>query len=242
MGDLNVPGLLPERVIQQIEEIQRAYPKNFLNGLNRSYKYAPYIRQELAKAGLPADLVWLAQVESQFSPKVVSRAGAGGMWQFMKDTARRYDISADEYVDERFHWQKATHAAVQHLADLCTHYDGNWPLAIAAYNMGEGGVDRCIEMNGGERDLWKLVENPPAANRMQDETKNFYAKLLATIIVAKNPERYGFQVTPQDPDEVEWVTVNGCYALADLEQACGLPDGRLRELNPHLVREVTNPS
>ncbi len=241
LGDLRLPGPLPERVLQQLDQIQRAYPKNFQAGLNRSYKYAPHIRQEFAKAGLPADLMWLAQVESQFSPKVVSRAGAGGMWQFMRGTAKRYDIRMDTYVDERFNWKKSTRAAVSYLTELYNRFDQNWPLAITAYNMGEGGVERAIAANGGERDLWKLIETPPASNMMQNETKDFYAKLLATIIVARNPDRYGMTVDPRNPDDTVEIPVTGTYALSDLERACGVGEGALQELNPDLLRGVTPP-
>ncbi len=240
-GDLSIPGPLPERVIQQVEEIQSAYPRNFERGLNRSFKYLPYIREEFAKAGLPQDLVWLAQVESQFYTKAVSPAGAGGMWQFMRGTAKRYDIRMDSYVDERYNWKKATHAAIAYLSELYQEFDGNWPLAISAYNMGEGGVARAVAASGGERDLWKLIDDSPASSSIPNETKNFYAKLLATIIVARNPERYGLNVQPSDPDEVEPVQVSGSYRLAELEQTCSLPEGTLATLNPELVRGVTPP-
>ncbi len=240
MGDLPIKFPLNERVLTEIGEIQNVQPytENFQAGLNRSAKYGPYIRSELAKAGLPKDLMWLAMVESQFTPKIISRAGAGGMWQFMRSTGRRYNLRIDYYVDERFHWQKCTQAAITYLKDLYELF-GSWPLAISAYNMGEGGIERAIAANGGERDLWTLLDTPPAAYHIRRETKKFYPKLLATIIIANNPERYGFTLEPQAPDPCVSVPVKGPYSLAALDKACGLPSGTLGRLNPHLIRGVS---
>ncbi|MCC6696334.1 MAG: LysM peptidoglycan-binding domain-containing protein [Candidatus Hydrogenedentes bacterium] len=238
-GELFSKGFINERVIKEIEEIQKLYPKNFQGGLDRSYKYRPYIEQELEKAGLPKDLVWLAMVESQFHPSVTSRAGAVGMWQFMRATGTRYGLRVDNYVDERRDWQKATHAAIRYLTDLNTMFGGDWPLAISSYNMGEGGISRSIAMNGGERDLWKLMETPPASNHMKEETKKFYPKLLASVLVGKNPERYGFKRNPSPMEEILRVPVRGSYSLAMLDKEAGLPSGTLKRLNPDLVKGVT---
>lgn len=241
-GDLAIEFPLHERVLDEIEEIQKCYPKQFQAGLDRSFKYLPHIRAEFAKAGLPQDLVWLAMVESQFHPKVVSRAGAGGLWQFMRGTGQRYNLRIDRYTDDRFNWQKATQAAICYLRDLNTRFDGNWSLAVTAYNMGEGGLERAIASTGGVSDLWKLLETPPASSQMQLETKKFYPKLVASILVAKDPERFGFKANPQPADDSVRVPIQGSYSLKALEQVCGLPPGTLVNLNPDLVRGVTPPS
>lgn len=240
--DIEIPTVLHERVLKEIEEIQEVYPRNFQNGLNRYAKYAPHIRSELAKAGLPTDLVWLAMVESQYAPWVTSRAGAGGMWQFMKATGERYGLRVDSYVDERYDWEKATQAACGYLKDLGERFDGEWSLALTAYNMGEYGMERAIASNGGERDLFKLIETGAASKRMQEETKKFYPKFLASMIVASNPQRFGFTMEPEAPDAVLRVPVEGSYSLATLEQACGLENGTLKRLNPGLIKGVTPPS
>jgi len=241
-SDIDIEYPLSDRVLAEIEEIQNLYPRNFQGGLDRSYKYLPYIQEQFAQAGLPQDLVWLAMVESQFSPKVVSRAGAGGMWQFMRDTGNRYGLKVDRYVDDRFNWKKSTPAAVQYLSELYDHFDGSWPLAVSAYNMGEGGLDRAIASNGGERNLWKLIETPPASEAIQQETKKFYPKLLASIIVAKDPERFGFTSNPQDPEQTARAPIRGSYSLTTLDRALDLPEGTLRQYNPDLIRGVTPPS
>ncbi|GMU94125.1 MAG: hypothetical protein AMXMBFR4_31830 [Candidatus Hydrogenedentota bacterium] len=232
--------VLKERVRAEIEEIQQRYPKNFQAGLDRSAKYLPYIQQEFAKAGLPKDLVWLAMVESQFHPDVTSRAGAVGMWQFMKATGQRYGLQVDNYVDERRNWEKATVAAAKYLSAL---YDmhGSWALAVSSYNMGEAGIARAVAMNGGEKDIWRLIEIPPASDHIPTETKKFYPRLLASVIVAQSPERYGFRRNPLPPDSTVRVPIRGSYSIAALERASSLPSGTLKKLNPDLVRGVTPP-
>lgn len=241
-GDLFAGIPINEYVISEIEEIQKLYPRNFQHGLNRSFKYRPILEKKFVEAGLPRDLVWLAMVESQFHPDVTSRAGAAGMWQFMRGTGTRYGLRVDNYVDERRDWEKATDAAIAYLTDLRDQFQGKWPVAIASYNMGEGGMARAIAMNGGDSDLWNLIETPPASNHMQRETKKFYPKLLASIIVGKSPERYGFTREPQELEVTTRIPVTGSYSLAALERASDLPSGTLKKLNPELIRGATPPN
>jgi membrane-bound lytic murein transglycosylase D len=241
VGDLPIPFPLPERVLHEIEAITEAYPRGFQAGLNRSFRYAPAVRAELARAGLPQDLVWLAMVESQFKTTAVSHAGARGMWQFMPATGKRYGLRIDSYIDERHNWEKATQAAIAYLSDLYQMF-GEWPLAVSAYNMGEYGLEKTISYAGGERDLWKILESPAGQETMHRETRKFYPKLVASIIVASSPEKYGFTLAPEPPDDVVRVRVTGSYSLAQLEKAARLPDGTLRALNRDLIRGVTPPS
>lgn len=241
-NDIQVPFPLPERVLIEIDEIMNLYPGGFQAGLNRAQKYMPYIRSELKKAGLPEELGWLCMVESQFAPKIDSPAGAGGMWQFMPATARRYQLRVDNYVDERYNWVSATRSAIAMLSYLHDYFDGDWALAIAAYNMGEGGMKRAIEANGGQADYWKLIETPPASDRIKRETKKYYPRFLASVIVANNPQRYGFSVTPAQPEMPVRVPAKAMYALSDLDKSMGLPPGTLAKYNPDLIAEVTPPS
>lgn len=237
-----IPFPLPERVLQEIDEIQNVYPKNFQTFLDRSQKYMPYIRQRLREEGLPEEMGYLALVESGFQPKIVSRAGAGGMWQFMRPTARRFNLRVDSHVDERYDWHSATDAAIDYMKVLYKEFDGSWPLALSAYNMGEGGLARAIASNGGERDLWTLIETPPASYRIRLETKKYYARFVATLIVAHSPERYGFKNNPIPPEDCVKHPVTGVYALSDLDREMGYPNGTLARLNPALLNEVTPPS
>ncbi|MCC6794609.1 MAG: LysM peptidoglycan-binding domain-containing protein [Candidatus Hydrogenedentes bacterium] len=232
---------LQQRVLSEIEDIKRRYPKNFQTGLDRSWQYRAFIEQQFLAAGLPKELCWLAMVESLFQPTVVSRVGATGMWQFMPSTGRRYGLRIDNYVDERRDWEKATRAAVEYLSDLHDFHKGAWPLAVASYNMGEGGISRMVAMNGGERDIWRLMETPPASDHMPEETKKFFPKLVAYTMVASSPAMYGFKSNPVQPEPLTRVPVNGSYSLAAIEKANDLPSGSLKRLNPALIRGATPP-
>jgi len=241
ISGLPMPIPPPPRVVRQIEKVQTLYPKNFQAGLDRAATYIPHLKAEFAKAGLPEDLVWLAMVESQFNPRAYSRAGAAGMWQFMSATGRRYGLDRDAYVDDRYNWHKATQAAIAYLTELYEMFDESWPLAVSAYNMGERGLERAIAAAGGERDFWRLLETRAADRHIRLETKEFYPKLCASILVAKNPERYGFRASTAPPMDIKRVAVKGHYSLEDLDRACGLPSGTLKQLNPDLLLGLTPP-
>jgi membrane-bound lytic murein transglycosylase D len=240
-SNLDIPYPLPAEVEVELDELQNSYPQTFQRGLNRSTRYMPYLKEEFRKAGLPEDLAWLAMVESMFQPKVVSPAGAGGMWQFMRATGRRYNLRMDSYVDERYNWHSATSAAIEYLKGLHNYFDGEWALAVTAYNMGEGGLGRAISANDGERDFFTLVKTPPACDRMKEESKKYYPRLIAYIIAANDPEAYGFTVEPESFEDVLRVPVEGMYHLSDLERVLGLSHGTLARLNPDLLREATPP-
>jgi membrane-bound lytic murein transglycosylase D len=239
---LVLPNPLPEPVLAEIRELQNDYPGTFQRGLNRASKYEGPLRARLCEAGLPEDLIWLAMVESMFQNKIVSPAGAGGMWQFIPASARRFQLRMDSYVDERYNWQRCTEAAIEYLKNLHDFFDGRWDLAVTAYNMGEGGLARAIAANGGETDFFKLIQTPPASDRIRMESKKYYPRLLAYIVVTANPEKYGFTRGTEPPDDVERVPVQGMYGLARLDEALGFAPGTLEQLNPDLLRDTTPPS
>ena len=240
-SELNYPNPLNDRVLAEIHHIQNTYPKSFQAGLNRSARYMPYIREEFEKAGLPDDLVWLAMVESQFTPRINSRVGAGGMWQFMPGTGGRFGLQRDHYIDERYDWKKSTQASIQYLSKLYEMFD-SWPLAVSSYNVGEGAIERAIAMNGGQRDLWALLDTGAASKRIPRETKKFYPKLLASALIANNPEKYGFTHTPDPIEETETIQITGAYMLRDMEVAGGIGAGTLEKLNTHFRYGYTPPN
>lgn len=237
-GDLPIPDPLPQEVQDQIRRIQNGYPQQFQRGLNRSVRYLPYIHHEFAKAGIPLDLAWLAIVESNFWSDATSHAGAGGMWQFMRATGQQYNLQASAELDERYNWEKATRAAARHLQDLYNTF-GTWPLAITAYNSGTYNVQRRMAMNGNDTDVFRLMSTPPASNAFPQETREYYPKLLASIIVASDPEKYGFTISPDLPEPYKRVPVPGGYSLAALDSELGLPSGTLEKLNPELRQKRT---
>lgn len=237
-SDIVIPTPLPPQVLAEIDELQNRYRPTFQRGLDRSSAYMPHLRHMFREAGLPEELAWLAMVESMFQTKVISPAGAGGMWQFMRGTARHYKMRMDQYVDERFDWYLSTEAAICYLKNLHNFFNGDWALAVTAYNMGEGGLDRTLTACGGDRDFWTLLNNTSPSNRMKDESKKYFPRLLAYIIVTQTPEQYGFTAPVEPPLDVERIPVQGSYTLASLEEASGISKGTLAALNPDLLREM----
>jgi hypothetical protein len=168
--------------------------------LTRSTLYLPMIKKIFREYGLPDDLAYLAMIESGFNPNARSPAGACGLWQFIKGTGRRYGLVINNQVDERFDPEKSTRAAARYLLDLYKQF-GSWYLAAASYNCGEGRVQK--ELSKGNHNFWELSAN----KCLPTETKNYVPQMIAAIIIAKNPEKYGFAKPggrhPQDQDNLE---------------------------------------
>jgi membrane-bound lytic murein transglycosylase D len=159
------------------------------NGLTRSANYRPLAERIFAEEGVPTDLVWLAQVESGWRTTALSPAGALGVWQSMPATGVRFGLRQAGAVDERMDFVKATRAAARYLKVLNQRYRGDWHLAIAAYNCGEGNVDRAISRAGGVRDFWTLRR----LGLLPHETSNYVPAVLATALIASNPDRFRFE-------------------------------------------------
>ncbi len=160
--------------------------KQFTKWLERSGKYAPVLAQELRKANLPTDLLYLAMIESGFNQRAYSRARAVGLWQFMGATAKQYGLRIDRYVDERRDVEKSTRAAVAYLSDLYEEF-GDWHLAVAAYNAGPGRIRKGLRKYKTDN-FWDLAQH----RHLRLETKRYVPKLIAAIMIAKSPEKYGF--------------------------------------------------
>lgn len=203
--------------------------------LDRSSRYLDMIRQVLRKKGLPEDLAFTAMVESGFNPVAVSRAGAKGLWQFMEKTARRYGLRVDRWVDERLDPEKSTEAAAEHLKDLFAQF-GHWFLAQAAYNAGQLKVARAVERARSD-DFWTIA----SGRWLREETKQFVPQIQAAVLIARDPERYGFQVNPEAPIVYEVVSVPFSVELKKLAGLADLAPETLRDLNPELRRGMTPP-
>ena len=203
--------------------------------LKRSGRYLPMIRNIFLRYGLPEDLAYLAMIESGFNPFAYSRAGACGIWQFMRGTARKYGLKIDYWIDERRDPEKATEAAALYLSDLYEIF-GDWRLACAAYNAGEGKISRAI-LKYRTRDFWKLCRYP----YLRRETKNYLPKWLAALVIAKNPEKYGFFVKYDPPLDYEIVEVPGGTDLRVVALAAGVDYSTIKTLNAELRRAKTPP-
>jgi len=174
-------------------------------------------------------------IESGFNPVAVSRVGAKGMWQFMAPTARRYGLRVDRWLDERLDPEKSTVAAANYLRDLYSIF-GSWELVQAAYNAGEMKVLRAIQ-GTGTRDFWSLTQT----RFLMDETKNFVPAIHAVTIIGKEPEQYGFAVTPEEPLSYEQITVPRATSLKHVASVSGIPLDELIRLNSELRLKQTPP-
>src|SRR5262245_45723807 len=205
-------------------------------GLRRSGRFMMMARKIFKEEGVPQDIAWHGQVESAWSPIARSWAAAVGLWQFIPDTGARYGLRQNQYLDERSSFEKATRASARYLKWLATRYDGNWELAMAAYNSGEGRVDSAIARSG-YADFWEIYSR----GLIPQETRNYVPNILAVILIAKNPEKYGFSVKPEPPMKYDYVKVNNMLDLRLASDATDPPFEMLLALNRDLKRAVTPP-
>ncbi len=207
------------------------YRRRVSTGLERSGPYLPMIRAKFEAAGLPTEISYLPLIESAFSVKAYSRARAHGMWQFMSATGRYYGLEIGPLVDERRDPVRSTEAAVAYLSDLFNEFD-DWHLALAAYNSGAGNVRRAIRRSGS-RDFWTLKRYLPR------ETKNYVPAFIASVIVAKDPKKWGFPVPDERPWTYDRVDVPDALDLQFLADHSPLTIDELRQLNPAIRRDLT---
>jgi membrane-bound lytic murein transglycosylase D len=197
----------------------------------RARRYLPMMRQVFREKGLPEELINLAFIESAVNPWATSRVKAAGIWQFMAPTARLYGMQVTWWVDERRDPEKATRGAADYLKFLYGMFE-SWELALAAYNAGEGTVQRAIEKQSTS-DFWKL--------RLPRETRAFVPAFMAMAIISKEPERFGFSPPPDEPFAAETVELKHPADFHTLARAAGTTVEHLRELNPALIRYSTPP-
>jgi len=164
--------------------------------LKRSGRYEAKMRELLRARKLPEDLVYLALVESGMNPRIVSHAGAAGLWQFMPKAATAYGLRIDKHVDERLDPQRSTEAAMRFLQDLHARF-GRWELAMAAYNMGHGGLLTSIRKYN-TNDFWELSQLEAG---IPFETALYVPKIVAIAFVARNKEVFGCTDLQLDPAE-----------------------------------------
>jgi membrane-bound lytic murein transglycosylase D len=205
--------------------------------LQRAEPYLPYVRAVLASYNLPPDLIALPFIESGYSNAAYSPVGAGGMWQFMPYTARRFGLTVDWWVDERRDPYKATVAAAKYLTKLYQMF-GDWHLALAAYNAGEGKISRVMAASG-QCDFFDIAKDPKL---LKEETRHYVPKFLAVLKIFQNLDTLGFKkVNWQAGPNLKEVGVPGGTDLSAMAQACGLSWEQFREYNPGFRRQVSPP-
>jgi membrane-bound lytic murein transglycosylase D len=204
--------------------------------LLRSGRYRPLIDKALADQKLPKGLAYLPVIESAYTTSLTSTAGAHGIWQFMPETAREYGLRVDWWVDERADPERSTRAAAAYLRDLYTMFN-DWSLALAAYNCGPNRVRRSLD-DLGATTFWELLE----ASALPKETRGYVPTFYATLLIASDPETYGFTLGKSvERDDEKRIDVRGPVSLDYIAEVTGVEQDVLRQLNPALRRGVVPP-
>jgi membrane-bound lytic murein transglycosylase D len=237
--NLSLPVSMNERVDRWMERYLTDQRPAFERYLAREGLYSEMIQEALHARGMPEELIYLAAIESGFSPSATSRVMATGMWQFMGPTAQAFGLRIDEYVDERRDPYRATEAALDYLQELHGQF-GSWYLAAAAYNAGPGRVARALRAHAGdqagEEELyWEIIDHLPR------ETRAYVPKMLALVVLGQAAEDYGFEVEKASPVQYDRVWVPGGTSLRWVARSVESQAADIRDLNPHLIRGVTPP-
>jgi len=234
----DIPIVLNEAVLKSLNYWLGKGRKYFTDGLVRSGRYRDMIAETFKAESVPLDVMYLAQVESLFKTGAVSRARARGLWQFRRSTAVRYGMKVNRYIDERSDPEMATKAAARYLSDLYAMFK-DWSLVLAAYNWGEGKVQRLIDRSG-RSDFWDLRELKKRS--FPRETRNHVPLIMASIILARNPEKYGLPTELDQPPIFDRVTISKPTDLRAAAKLMGLTTVQLKELNPALRGMTTPPN
>jgi len=184
------------------------------------------IEEQLAKYGIPLEMKYLAIVESALNPTAISRAGAGGLWQFMVSTGKMYGLEVSSYQDERFDAYKSTDAACRYLKFLYNTF-GDWQLALAAYNSGPGNVNKAIRRSGGKRDFWSIKPYLPK------ETQGYVPAFIAVNYVMNHASEYN--IYPKKPlttfFEIDTIGVTKRVDFNELAKVVNMPVDDIAFLN-----------
>jgi len=213
-------------------------PNFLLHSAQRAAPYLYYISQQVKKRHLPVEMVLLPMIESAYNPFAYSTAGAGGIWQMMPDTATGFGVKQNWWYDGRRDVIASTKAALDYLVYLGGFFDGNWLLAIAAYNTGEGNVLAAIHRNirdGRNTDFWSLP--------LSQQTRDYVPRLLALAIIIANPERYPINFpSVHNAPYLAQVDVGGQIDLPHAAYLAGLSVQDLKQLNPGYNHTATDPN
>jgi membrane-bound lytic murein transglycosylase D len=211
--------------------------------LSEGTRYESLIRETLRKGGIPEDMYYLALVESGFDPNAYSKAAAVGMWQFMASTARGMGLRVDWWVDERRDPVRSTRAAAAFLAGLRDQF-GSIYLAAAAYNGGPGRIARGLSRYADDLDdidgddlFFALAEK----NYLRNETREYVPQIIAAALIAKEPQKYGMEITPREAYAYDSVSVPALTSLAAIARAACSTVKDLKWLNPQILRGMAPP-
>ena len=237
-GHKAIPLTMNEHVEYEIKQFQTVERNFFINAYRQSGRYIDKIVKALNEEGLPEELAWLPLVESGFNVRALSPARALGLWQFIPSTGYKFGLKRDDWIDERLDPDKSTKAAIAYLQELHLMF-GDWTTVLAAYNSGEGNVLKVIR---GQKvnyldNFWDLYE------RLPRETARYVPRFLATLLIVKEPGKYGFDLGEREEFlSCEVVTIEKQVRLDAISKEVGISEVLLSDLNPELRIKVTPPT
>lgn len=200
--------------------------------LNRANFYLPMIKKVFKEYGIPEELAYLPAIESAFDPYATSSSGAAGLWQFIRITGKRFGLRITSKVDERRDPYKSTVAAAKYLRYLYRMF-GRWDLVLAAYNCGEGCVQR--RMRSSNSDFWDIKHKLP------NQTKEYVPRFFAMVLIAKNPHKYGIKIHRANVYYVETKKFHKVKSLKKIAFELDVDYGLLRKYNAHFRKGIAYP-
>lgn len=222
---------------QGLENLIKSFLKNrrkaFANQMAVAQYYFPLFEEALAKQNVPLEIKYLAVVESALNPKAVSRVGATGLWQFMYQTGKQYNLNIDSYVDERSDPLKSSEAAAQYMTNMYAIFN-DWDLVLASYNSGPGNVTKAIRRSGGQQNFWNIKDKLPK------ETQGYVPAFLATMYIYEYHKEHG--IVPKKAlvrhFATDTVMVKKEMSFAQISNLLDIPVEQLQALNPSYKRNV----
>ncbi|RVT79896.1 LysM peptidoglycan-binding domain-containing protein [Flavobacterium sufflavum] len=216
---------------QGLENVIKSFLKNRKKSFERlmaiSEYYFPMFEETFAKQNIPLEIKYLAIVESALNPKAVSRVGATGLWQFMYQTGKQYNLKIDSYIDERSDPLKATAAAAQYMANMFSIF-GDWELVLASYNSGPGNVAKAIRRSGGQQNFWSIKQNLPK------ETQGYVPAFLATMYLYEYRNEHGIKPNKAILQHfaTDTVMIKKQMSFKQISDLLDMPVSQLQLLNP----------
>ena len=229
-----IPTEINEKVEMWIRYFQGRGRPHMERYLARSTRYEALMKKVLRDNKLPEDLFYIALIESGFSSSAKSHASAVGYWQFIRGTGKRYSLDINKMVDERRDPVLATQAAAEYFRDLYSIFN-SWYLSMAAYNVGEGRVIKAVRKYK-TKDFWELSQNKRA---LPAETDNYVPKYIAAKLIAKNPDKYGFEgIDYMTPIEFDHLTIKEPVNLRLMAEKMNFNYEDFKDLNPKFKGEI----
>ena len=233
---------LPTIIEMPYNSIVQAFIDRYTGDLRRSVAYMlgaqnfymPVFEEALDAYGLPLELKYLPVIESALNPKIRSKAGAVGLWQFMMSTAKRYNLTINSLVDERRDIVKSSYAAAHYLSDLYKIYK-DWNLVIAAYNCGTDKINKAIRRSHGERDYWRIYP------RLPQETRGYVPAFIAANYVMNYYCDHNICPLSSDlPAKTDTVMVDRDIRFEQIAHVLNISIDELEDLNPQYRRDLVN--